>query len=108
MSTGTGDSILKPVDIHFTVAYHITKTVCVLICQLSNFRNAQLWYNREGSVYHAVHVSHSSGRRVGVHLVNNVPGNSFTNSSGELDNNVPLLHPCVEHYNYSTDVRKNQ
>ena len=37
MSTGTGDSILKPVDIHFTVAYHITGTVRVLICQLSNF-----------------------------------------------------------------------
>ena len=37
MSTGTGDSILKPVDIHFTVAYHITGMVRVLICQLSDF-----------------------------------------------------------------------
>ena len=37
MSTGTGDSILQPVDIPFTVAYHITGTVRVLICQLSNF-----------------------------------------------------------------------
>ena len=37
MSTGTGDSILQPVDIPFTVAYHITGSVRVLICQLSNF-----------------------------------------------------------------------
>ena len=37
MSTGTGDSILQPVDIPFTVAYQITGTVRVLICQLSDF-----------------------------------------------------------------------
>ena len=57
-------------------------------------------------MYHAVHVSHSSDRRVGVCLVNHVPRSSFWDSSGELDNNVPLLHPCVGHNYYGTNFRK--